>query len=240
MTIIVLSGAVGAGKDTLAALLLDKFEAAGVKSRIRRFAEPIKEACSMLGVDPDNRDTKELMQIYYVNSDRVNMVISEVFDDLDPNVQFEVACDIWQKLVACKRDPGGRGFYFSPRQLQQWIGQGVRDFVPDYYKRRALTDAGEFGGITITPDCRFLNERDIASYHIHIERPSNPLAITTTDISEQHQDKLKAKSDWLVFNPAGGDWLSNLDDVAADIVRHIYVKEGYHVEESGGIGGILQ
>lgn len=230
MTIVALCGEVGAGKDTVADLLLDQLGALGVKAASYRIAQPIKDSCVLLGIDPDNRKTKEVEQTFCIDCGDLTNVIYSEFPYLTKPQQYEVVCSVWAKLVNCprNRDMLG-GFIFSPRQFQQWLGQAVRDVCCDYYVQAALAFATKHPDtLVVIPDCRFMNEVGIAHTSVYITRPDNPYRINTTDVSEAAQEKLKAYAEFQLVNahPCGESWEDSLSYAVEALIAQLTLR-GY-------------
>lgn len=213
MTMIALSGEVGAGKDTVADIMVDALGSRGVQAEIRRFAQPIKDTCYDLGIDPDTRSQKESVQPYLIHCSDLIRVIGKNFPYLDGQQRDEVISEVWIKLINCPRNEVGLKM-FSPRQFQQWLGEAVRTQRQDYYMQTMLAECSKRPDVLfVIPDCRYLNEVGIAHTSMYIERPNNPCRIDTTDSSESYQAQLKEQAEFVLLNEhaCGEDWKESLE-----------------------------
>lgn len=215
MTMIALSGEVGAGKDTVADLMVDALGSRGVQAEIRRFAQPIKDTCYDLGIDPDTREQKEVSQVYVIPARELEQAVRRNFPYLSEKEQFQVIHDVWTKLICGPRYKNSdAGFLFSPRQFQQWLGEAVRNQRQDYYMQTMLAECAKRPDVLfVIPDCRYLNEVGIAHTSLYIERPNNPCRISTTDSSESYQAQLKEQAEFVLLNEhaCGEDWKESLE-----------------------------
>lgn len=229
MTLIALSGEAGAGKDTLADILVDRAGARKIKAKTIRFAQPIKEACYALGIDPDSREQKEVVQEYHLTYERLSEVVGAKFKYLTGPQRGEVASALYMKLVKGPRGTHG-GFSFSPRQFQQWLGMGVRDVQIDYFIKHLLAESTALPDtLVVVPDCRFPNEVGIAHTSVYITRPDNPCRIESTDASESHLEVLAGMAEFIVRNyddPCGEPWEDILEG-QADFLLSQLADRGY-------------
>lgn len=153
--IIRLIGLAGAGKDTLAQMLLD----AGVPAVIDRHAAPLKTAArKVFGLRFDDRDVKEVA---------VTVSYAAAYDAACAAVQdltgYRLFDYIFRHVFADRLTRDGRGLVVSPREYQQLLGtEIVRAIEPDAFVARLERDAEArylaHGLETIVPDCRFPNE----------------------------------------------------------------------------------
>lgn len=229
MTVIALSGEVGAGKDTCADIIVDRLGARGLRGEIIRFAQPIKNTCYDLGIDPDTREQKELVQAYDIHCSGLIRAVCTQFPYLTGDQQEEVVKDLWIKLINCPRSPIGEKM-FSPRQFQQWLGEAVRTVKQDYYVQHLLAECAKRPTTcVIVPDCRYPNEVGTAHTSVYITRPDNPLRISTTDSSEAHQEQLRDMAEFLVTNyeaPCHEDWQDCLEGQIDFLISEL-IGRGY-------------
>lgn len=244
MTIIALSGEIGAGKDTFGDILADRFGFHGYTAHVVKFAQPLKQVIERLGI-PDSRELKEKVLPYFIEEQTLYDAIECVFQYMSMQERQALAKSIWSKLVACHWETiwsaattGRRCVHISPRQFQQWLGMGAREIRQDYFIHhlRQHMDAAP-GEVFIVTDGRFLNERELADTGIHIKRPANPCAVSTNDASEKQLAELERLAEFLVHNEEREDWQDCLEHQADTIINLIEYR-GYadDAENSGATG----
>ncbi len=230
MTLIALSGEIGAGKDTFGDILADRFGFAGYDVELVKFAQPLKEVMALLEI-PDSRELKEVVQPYHMHRDALRWAVEAVFQYM-PLEDCQKLCDgLWTKIVQCS-------FKFSSRQFQQWLGMDAREIRHDYFIHHLRQHTGcKPGTVFIVTDGRFINEREVADTGIHIVRRDNPLRVEYNDASEKSLDLLADAAEFVVYNEEREDWQEFLQD-QADVIIDFMEHRGYcdDVEITGGAG----
>ena len=230
MTLIALSGEIGAGKDTFGDILADRFGFAGYDVELVKFAQPLKEVIARLGI-PDGRELKEVVQKYQIDAQALYNAIECVFQFMSMKDRQVLAFEMHAKLVRCNWE-------FSPRQFQQWLGMGAREIRADYFIHHLRQYTGcKPGTVFIVTDGRFMNEREVADTGIHIVRRDNPLRVESNDASEKSLDLLADAAEFVVYNEEREDWQEFLQD-QADVIIDFMEHRGYcdDVEITGGAG----
>lgn len=236
--LLMLSGAIGAGKDTFGEFLYDSFDKFGYNVEVVKFADPIREAAFKLGFNPDDRATKEVPAIRHYKLSELDETIFTSHTCLTPYERRMVAVRVHQRLINIRKEKHD-GIYkpvVSTREFMQVVGGVVRDADAEYYIKHMLSNVPA-GRVNICTDSRFINEQKIGDYSVYIERPNNPLAVNTLDASEAAQKLLREGADRVLLND------SNLDNLAelADHVSTTLILKGFcnDAEKSGGTGSLM-
>ncbi len=199
--IITISGAIGAGKDTLGDLLVDAFEEKGYRADTAMFAAPIKEVASQLGFNVENRDTKEIRAPRPYNPSALSDAIFNVMQYLPMFDRRLVAVQTHQKLLRLSKVKVD-GVYVpnvSAREFMQTLGGVVRNYDENYYTKH-LTNEYTPMQIMVVTDCRHLNEQACGFYKVYVQRDNNPYRVDTSDSSEAYQKELLLNADTIVYN----------------------------------------
>lgn len=237
--LLMLSGAIGAGKDTFGELLYDSFDKFGYNVEIVKFADPIRQVAFALGFNPDDRATKEVPALRHYNLSDLSDEIFKTFTILPAYERRMVAVRVHQRLIATRKEKHD-GIYkpnVSTREFMQIVGGAVRDCQEDYYIQHMLSNIPT-GRINICTDARFLNEANIGDYRAYIERARNPNGVCTLDSSEAAQALLRRGADRIIHNN------STLDALAeeADFLATTLISKGLcddAVKNTGGTGIIM-
>lgn len=222
--LVMLSGAIGAGKDTFGEFLYDSFDKFGYNVEVVKFADPIREAAFKLGFNPDDRATKEVPAIRHYKLSELDEAIFTTHTCLTPYERRMVAVRVHQRLINIRKEKHD-GIYkpvVSTREFMQVVGGTVRDADVDYYIKHMLSNV-PVGRVNICTDSRFLNEQKIGDYSVYVERPNNPLAVNTLDASEAAQEALRGAAKKVILNDST---LDNLAE-AADYVATTLISKGY-------------
>lgn len=152
MTVIALSGKAGVGKDTLADVLVKRYEFTKIA-----FADPLRNICArVFYLDPAmfiDRDKKDAdMRRIYVD-----------FHDLDAIrhiVENEWGIEVTHDAREAMEELHGKELN-TPRDVLRCIGNMLRETVdPDIWINLALKKIKETKGKVVITDARFENERD--------------------------------------------------------------------------------
>jgi len=169
-----ISGEIGSGKSTLARAMKNEFERAGFKVQMVSFAQPIRDIISEL--EPKykkiDKDMRQLGDWYDFDSYIDYMYSLEYY--IKDKLGYELNSKNNSKLMVGI----DKGFKDYPsvdgeknRKLLQYIGTEVgRAVDPDIWIKQAYEHQikNSDAQIFITDDLRFLNERDVVTYGIHI------------------------------------------------------------------------
>lgn len=221
--LLMLSGAIGSGKDTFGELLVDSFDKFGYHAEVVKFADPIRELAFALGFNPDDRATKEVPALRVYNLSELCDTVFKVFSILPQYERRIVATRIHQRLINTRKELH-EGVYrpvVSCREFMQVVGGCVRDADVEYYIKHMLSNI-PVGRVNICTDSRFINEQAIGDFKAYIIRPDNPLAVQTMDSSEAAQKLLLKAADKVIKND------STLDNLAeeADYLATSLINKG--------------
>ncbi len=220
--LLMLSGAIGAGKDTFADLLIDQFEKLGFNAGLVKFADPIRNVAFEMGFNPDDRETKELAAIRHYNLSDLSDAVFKGFPLLDPYHRRIIAVKVHQRLIHIRKEKHDGIFkpVVSTREFMQVLGGEVRKVDESYYIKAMLSNCPT-GRVNICSDCRFVNEQAIGDASLYILRPNNPLAVKTVDSSEAAQDALRHAAHYIVLNTGT---LDDLSATAETIAKLLIIK----------------
>lgn len=238
--LLMLSGAIGAGKDTFGEFLYDSFDKFGYNVEVVKFADPIREAAFKLGFNPDDRATKEVPAIRHYKLSELDEAIFTTHTCLTPYERRMVAVRVHQRLINIRKEKHD-GIYkpvVSTREFMQVVGGAVRDAKEDYYIQHMVLNVPE-SRINICTDTRFVNEQAIGDYSVYVERPNNPLAVNTLDASEAAQALLRGAAKKVILNHSTLDNLAEL----ADYVATTLILKGYcddAVKNASGTGIFIE
>lgn len=221
--LITISGAIGAGKDTLTDMMLEHFQTINQPAKLVKFADPLRDVAFALSFNPDNRDTKEFVHVHSFTANLLSDEIFKAFRHLDVFARRILAVKVWQKIMADHSLMGPSGVRIpniSCRQFMVLLGMEARGIRPDYFIFHMRQEMGQYDGVAICSDCRFPNELDTSDCHVHIERPGNPFAVESKDVSESHLDYLAQRADYAVSN---NGTVSSLAEKAAALADTILI-----------------
>ncbi len=220
--LLMLSGAIGAGKDTFGELLLDSFDKFGYSAEVVKFADPIRNVAFELGFNPDDRATKEVPALRHYNLSDLSDAVFKFFPILPAYERRIVAVRLHQRLIGIRKEKHD-GIYkpnVSTREFMQVLGGAVRDCQEDYYIQHMLSNIPT-GRINICTDARFCNEAAIGDYRAYVSRPSNPNGVATLDASEAAQNVLRKTADKIIHNDST---LENLAEEADFLATQLIAK----------------
>lgn len=215
LQILGLYGATGSGKDTIADIINESCEAAGIKSATFKFATPVYELASViLGVTVEmlgERSTKEIPQWFHVTQEAFERA-ADVFRKYGLT-RYEEFHDVWPRfehehLYNMIDDPivplhNGEvvlySIYISPRQMLQFVGTELgRDRLhKDVWLTTLMRSINESQvDVAIVSDMRFPNEgaliiesndpeNGLITSSVHVIRPNNELLTAFNHASEQ-------------------------------------------------------
>lgn len=219
--LITLSGDIGAGKDTLANLLQDQFESAGITVEQVKFADPLREVAFALNFNPDNRDTKEFTHVQAWGAGALSDAIFRVADDVEPLARRTLASSLWIKIMkdhSLLTEMGYRVPNISCRTFMQLLGTEFRNRNENYFLDRLVRRVVSTSTVFICSDCRYPNEQAVGGYKIYIHRPGNPHAVKTLHSSEAYQTVLMENADVIVKNDGTAN---DLSIKSLDIVKRL-------------------
>lgn len=190
--IIGITGLAGSGKDTLADELEAHFTEGGYSVLRTSFAEPIRNIAKAIGLDPFDRDKKEVevtLRFSHIELDLIEHITAALGDF----VGEDDLCDLYAGFVTVLRS---RGYIvtdrqdkltISPRRFCQLLGteggRSVRSsFWVDVLRARiaklgttvpgpVARKYGPYADVALVPDVRFANEFDVCDTVIGIDRP---------------------------------------------------------------------
>lgn len=170
MARIILFGLAGAGKDTVAQMLLDKLAAKGNNVVLAKFATTLKQAAQELfGDNFDDRDVKEVA--VHVPFGQVIDVCDDVANKLFGNSEETASCilkaiDVFGELLV-------NGFLeISPRKFQQLLGtEVVRSIEENAWANKTAEETANPNYKYIITDGRFENELLDDAILVYIFRP---------------------------------------------------------------------
>jgi len=202
--LISVSGPIGAGKTTVAFALDEALAEEGFQTEVIGLADPIKAFCQKVGVDPYSRATKETTQLNIVYKLAYASAFSGVFWALNPAVVGAAFNLLWERIDESRSERNEYGdtcLLFSPRQLQQWVGDAVRAVDENFFVRYVKFVASKTPEVVfILHDVRYLNEMNAADYKVYVERANNPHMVVTTHSSEAHQAAIKEQCNFIIDN----------------------------------------
>ena len=168
--IIGIMGLSGAGKDTVAAMLQRGLVGAGLKHVvIGGFADYLRTISKAVGLDPFNRDLKEVPHIISAPEfqDRVYAASEEAFcrllSEKDRSALWAYLFDKLDEQFLRDGEHYSGGYYeVSPRQFMQTLGMSGRKVRDTFWIELAQRKWRGQQGIVLVTDCRFWNEAAIA------------------------------------------------------------------------------
>jgi hypothetical protein len=188
--VIGIMGLAGAGKDTVAQMLQRGLVAAGFTNVvIGGFADYLREISKDVGLDPFNRDIKEVPHVISHGDliDRLYDATEQKFCRiLSMNDRASLFAYTLTKLEKkFLRDEKATYPYFelSPRQFMQTIGEAGRLVRPTFWIELAQRKWKALPGIVLVTDCRFDNEAAVAEKVLLVVR--SDVALVSPHVSEQ-------------------------------------------------------
>lgn len=217
--IIGITGLAGSGKDTLADELEAHFTEGGYSVLRTSFAEPIRNIAKAIGLDPFDRDKKEVeitLRFSHIELDLIEHITAALGDF----VGEEDLCDLYAGFVTVLRsrdyivtDRQDR-LTISPRRFCQLLGtEGGRSVRPSFWVdvlRARIAKLGTtvpgpvarkygpYADVALVPDVRFKNEAQVCDYVIGVSRPG--VAPVAEHDSETEIPALVLGSDYDVVN----------------------------------------
>lgn len=190
--IIGITGLAGTGKDTLADELEDSFHEAGYTVLRTSFAEPIRNIAKAIGLDPFDRDKKEVEVTRRFSHIELSL-IEAITQELGDYAGEDDLCDLYAGFATVLRSRGyittnrHDKLVISPRRFCQLLGteggRSVRQsFWVDVLRARiaklgskvlspVIRKYGPYAEVVLVTDVRFANEFDVCDTVIGIERP---------------------------------------------------------------------
>lgn len=180
-TIIGLAGLAGAGKDTFALAAQREFIRQGLTCVMLGFADPLRQICRAVGLDPFDRDKKEVTKALdadYFYEDLHAALNSQLGDVLTEHQRACLYAAMSEALephyvVGDIGDGDERGYIaISPRRFMQLLGtagQRVKKTLwVDVFNVRLKLYPRD---VVLVPDFRFPHEADALNYCVVITRP---------------------------------------------------------------------
>ena len=220
-----LAGAAGSGKDTFGEYLRIALETEGKHVWVTSFADPIRNICQDVGLDPYTRATKEA-----VVKKRYSFFAGKLIDSINKHLGDyqceEDLANLFSYFITALTDGGYLStsladfLEISPRRFCQLLGteggRAVRtslwnDVLVARCKRRDYQQKLDF---VIVTDVRFPDEALPIDDIITIKRDG--VEAVSNHASESHYDFLEQESAWIVWNNGS---LADLEQVAKDLVE---------------------
>lgn len=211
-TIIGFAGLAGSGKDTAAETLRIALESKGQIVQITSFAHPIREICLKVGIDPYNRETKELdVTRSYAHFELT--LIEAITSELGELLGEDDLADLYATFVTVLRDQGylvtkrRDELTISPRRFCQLLGteggRAVRtslwnDILLTRVKRSCALNKKLAPDYVLVTDVRFPDERLPIDELIAIDRKG--VDTVCTHASETHFGELYLYAQYQVQN----------------------------------------
>jgi hypothetical protein len=182
-------GLAGAGKDTVAQMLQRGLVGVGLEVVIGGFADYLRTISKAVGLDPFNRDIKEVPHI--IGADEFqNRVYNETevqFCRLLPQTDRAALWAYLMDELDNKFLYDGAALYpyysISPRQFMQELGTAGRKVRDTFWIELAQLKWASQKGIVLVTDCRFDNEADVTDKTLLIVR--SDVALVSPHVSEQ-------------------------------------------------------
>lgn len=195
--IIGISGYCGAGKDTVASILLGALDGSTANS----FAAPMRIVAEHLGLSLI-RDYKERSRehVYRDFDDRLIGALRLVFPTRH-NVQaelFALVVDALTDGAHLVRCAGYDILRCSPREFLQILGTAGRTIDPDFWVREFERKTS--AAFTIASDLRMPNEVEACHYVVFVDRPGT--GRVNDAASEQHYEDIRRNADCVIDNSA--------------------------------------
>lgn len=213
------TGPAGSGKDEAASTLQTALEALGKRVVLTSFAHPIREIARKVGLDPYNRERKEVeVSIRYSHFELC--LIEAVVSELGDVVGEESLSDLYATFVTVLRDSGYLVtkrqdiLTISPRRFCQLLGtEGGRAVRQSFWNDVLVARVKRFGSqshplsqrrwppaadIVLVTDVRFPDETLPVDTLIAIDRPG--VAPVAGHDSESHYGTLFNKADYKLVN----------------------------------------
>ncbi|NUX98772.1 deoxynucleotide monophosphate kinase family protein [Paraburkholderia youngii] len=177
--VIGIMGLAGAGKDTAAQMLQRGLVAAGAKHVvIGGFADYLRNISKAVGLDPFNRQLKEVPHIIGDFQDRVWAATEEAFcrllNERDRSALWAYLFDDLDARFLRDADATYPYYEISPRQFMQALGTAGRKIRDTFWIELAQRKWATLPGVVLVTDCRFENEAAIADQIILVRRPDAP------------------------------------------------------------------
>lgn len=188
--VIGIMGLAGAGKDTVAQMLQRGLVGAGLNVTIGGFADYLRNTSKAVGLDPYNRDIKEVEHIIG-EADLQDRCWDALETALCRLLPAEDHAALWayffdeldERFLRDKWATGGGHYSISPRQFMQTLGTAGRKVRLDFWIDLAQRKWKEQQGIVLVTDCRFENEAAVADKVLLIVR--SDVALVSPHVSEQ-------------------------------------------------------
>ncbi|QYD70140.1 hypothetical protein KZJ38_07485 [Paraburkholderia edwinii] len=159
--IIGITGLAGAGKDSFASQLQRALTINGFESRIDSFADPIRKISQRMGLEPYDRERKEVKHAMGPDdfNDRlyeaIEAVLAERLEDNDRALLYAYTVEACDRFII-DRDATYPTMHISPREFMQVLGtEGGQRIRKGLWVDSALMRWRSMPGYTLVADCRF-------------------------------------------------------------------------------------
>jgi hypothetical protein len=183
-------GLAGAGKDTVAQMLQRGLVGAGAKHVvIGGFADYLRRVSKDVGLDPFNRDRKELPHVIGAGdfTDRcweaLEMALCRLVAAHDRAALWAYLFDELDEKFLKDGTATYPYYEISPRQFMQTLGTAGRKVRDSFWIDLAQRKWQSLPGVVLVTDCRFDNEAAIADQVLIVVR--NGLEPVNAHVSEQ-------------------------------------------------------
>lgn len=189
-----LTGLIGAGKDTVAAMLYSLLYAFGFRVRVDSFAAPLRDITRHSGIWDGTRERKEAIHQYNerLTETAIKRQVAIFLGMGDQEIELTKRILYW-----CS----AHNWTFSPREFMIQLGNEARDIHPSYWISKLVERAEKYSDpvrddgyperlLTIISDVRFPNETRILGARVLIVRPS------TTSITDDQSEQLAKSEDY--------------------------------------------
>jgi len=232
-------GLAGAGKDTAAAAMLDEFRDQGREACIDSFADPIRKISHLVGLDPYDRQCKEVQSTFTLDGfcDAFQHGIDEVLGSrLSEHERAELYAFTMEALTRFTFEGfGGTDICLSPREFMQVLGtEGGQRVRPNLWVDLAVARWSDAPGTVLVPDCRFERERETLDALVLVTRPG--ILPVNNHASEQLAARLTLAADSGAFRLDDGPFVRLRNDGDKEELRAGAQVLARHLMEGGRTG----
>lgn len=227
--VIGITGLAGAGKDTLAAAMARQFARMGEPVCLAGFADPIREVCKAVGLDPHTRETKEVKQTFSLDvfCDNLQHAIDTVLRNrMTQDNRTRLYCLMVEHTAHFVSEPVGSEYTqyinISPREFMQVFGTEAGQAI----HRRVWVDMATTSwrardGYVLVTDFRFPHEAPaldtvVTVINQRIQRVNNHVSEDLPyQLTSRWTPKVAGKKNYYAFNNASRECLGMDAEVLA-------------------------